>query len=95
MSEYAAPFCGAVPGSLYVLYLRYGGRLKVDLRPSAASSLFEYTWIDLDQSRERTRGQVSGGAVREFHAPEDYPGSLQSKDWLLYIRRAEPSSESK
>ena len=50
----------------------------------------EYTWIDLEQSRERTRGKVNGGAVREFHASEDYPGSLQFKDWLLYIRRAEP-----
>ncbi len=89
-SEYAAPFCGAAPGSLCLLYLRFGGTLAVDLRPSGASSLFEYTWIDLEQSRERTRGKVNGGAVREFHAPEDYPGSLQFKDWLLYIRRAEP-----
>ena len=92
VSEYPAPFCGAVPGSLYVIYLRYGGRLKVDLRPSGASSLFEYTWIDLEQSRERTRDKVNGGAVREFHAPEDYPGNLQFKDWLLYIRRTEPST---
>jgi hypothetical protein len=43
----------------------------------------------LDQSKERTRGKVNGGAVREFHAPEDYPGTLQFKDWLLHIRRAE------
>ncbi len=62
----------------------------MDLRPSAASSLFDYTWIDLEQGRERTRGQVNGGAAREFHAPEDYPGNLQFKDWLLHIRRTDP-----
>ena len=90
VSEYAAPFCGAVPGSLYVLYLRYGGRLKVDRRPSGATDLFEYIWTDLEQSKERTRGKVNGGAAREFRAPEDYPGNLQFKDWLLHIRRVEP-----
>lgn len=70
--------------------MRYGGRLKVDLRPSKPTDRFEYTWIDLDQSEERNRGQVSGGATRDFHAPSDYPGSLQFKDWLLHIRRAQP-----
>ena len=33
VSEYPAPFCAAVPGRLYVVYLRYGGAFKVDLRP--------------------------------------------------------------
>lgn len=89
VSEYPAPFCGAVPGSRYVLYLRYGGRLKVDLRPSSATDAFEYTWVDLEQGTERKPGRVSGGAVREFHAPEDYPASLRFKDWLLHIRRVE------
>jgi hypothetical protein len=89
VSDYPAPFCGAVPGSLYVLYLRYGGSLKVDLRPSLATDQFEYTWFDLEQGKERTQGKVNGGATREFHAPEDYPSGLQFKDWLLHIRRAE------
>ncbi len=89
VSEYPAPFCGAIPGDLYVLYVRYGGRLKVDLRPSQATDRFEYTWFDLEQSKERTRGKVNGGAAAEFHTPEDYPGNLLFKDWLLHIRRAE------
>jgi hypothetical protein len=89
VSEYPAPFCGAIPGDLYVLYVRYGGRLKVDLRPSQVTDRFEYTWFDLEQSQERTRGQVNGGAAAEFHTPEDYPGNLLFKDWLLHIRRAE------
>jgi hypothetical protein len=89
VSEYPAPFCGAIPGDLYVLYVRYGGRLKVDLWPSQATDRFEYTWFDLEQGKERTRGNVNGGAAAEFHTPEDYPGNLLFKDWLLHIRRAE------
>ncbi len=89
VSEYPTPFCGAVPGNLYVVYLRYGGALKVDLRPSLATDRFEFTWIDLEQGKERARGRVNGGALREFHAPEDYPGSLRFKDWLLHVQRGE------
>jgi hypothetical protein len=61
----------------------------VDLRPSQATDRFEYTWFDLEQSKERTRGKVNGGGAAEFHTPEDYPGNLRFKDWLLHIRRAE------
>jgi hypothetical protein len=34
VSEYPARFCSAVPGSRYLVYARYGGTLKLDLRPS-------------------------------------------------------------
>ena len=64
-------------------------RLKVDLRPSQPTDRFEYAWFDLEQSRERSRGKVSGGVAAELHTPEDYPGNLLFKDWLLLIRRAE------
>ncbi len=90
VSDYAAPLCAAVPGHRYVVYLRYGGAIKVDLRPSQTTDQFEYAWTDLEQSQGRTRGKVNGGAVRAFHAPEDYPGNLRFKDWLLNIRRVEP-----
>jgi len=46
-----------------------------------------YTWFDLEQSKERTRGKVNGGAAAQFHTPEDYPGNLLFKDWLLHILR--------
>ncbi len=88
LSDTPSKYCAAVPGSVYVAYLRYGGAVKVDLRPSSETDPFEYTWIDLEQSKERTGGKVNGGAPRELRAPEDYPGQLQFKDGLLYIRRA-------
>ncbi len=79
-------FCGAIPGQEYVVYLRWGGAVKLDLRRAAGE--FAYAWIDLTEGRERSRGTVAGGAAREFHAPEDYPRFPQYKDWLLHVQRA-------
>jgi len=90
LSDTPARYCGAVAGHTYVIYLRYGGWLKVDLRPSAEGDRFEFTWYDLENHQQRTSGTVNGGGWREFRAPEDYPGTLQFKDWLLYVRRAAP-----
>jgi hypothetical protein len=70
-----------------VAFLRWGGGLKVDLCPSSESDIFRYTWIDLTRSAERSSGTLKGGAVRELHAPEDYPGTLQYKDWVVHIVR--------
>jgi hypothetical protein len=87
ISDNPSRYCGAVPRSRYVVYLRYGGWLKVDLRPSSDQDVFEFEWYDLENHRRQTRGTVAGGGLREFHAPEDYPGTPQFKDWLLHIHR--------
>ena len=38
----------------------------------------------VDEQVKRT-GEVSGGDIREFNPPEDYPGVEQYKDWVLYV----------
>ena len=67
--------------------MRWGGALKLDLRPSTETDTFEFHWIDLTESKEKRAGTVKGGAAREFHAPENYPAQPQPKDWILHIRR--------
>ncbi len=62
--------------------------MKVDLRPSAESDTFRYTWIDLVEGKERGSGTVQGGAPRELSTVEDFPKYPQYKDWLLHIYRA-------
>ena len=89
VSEYPAKFCAAVPGEEYVVYLRWGGALKLDLKPSRGEDLFEYNWIDLAEEVEHPVGTVAGGGLREFHTPEDYPKYPHYKDWVLYVRRQE------
>ncbi|HOK45312.1 MAG TPA: DUF4038 domain-containing protein [Bryobacteraceae bacterium] len=89
VSDYAARFCAAEAGRNYVVYARWGGALKVDLRPSSETDTFRYTWFDLTTGSERRSGTVQGGGLREFRTPEDYPRFPQHKDWVLHIRRAE------
>ncbi len=60
LSGYTPKFCSAVPGQEYVIYLRWGGTVDVDLRPSAESDTFRYTWIDLAEGKERDKWNGSG-----------------------------------
>jgi len=85
--EYPQPLASAIPGQEYLVYARYGGRLKLDLSASAASGVFRFTWIDLVKSSEASSGEVNGGAVQVFKTPEDYPRDRQYKDWLLRVTR--------
>ncbi|MCF7975435.1 MAG: DUF4038 domain-containing protein [Phycisphaerae bacterium] len=87
VSDSPAPFCAAVPGHTYVVYLRWGGSLQVDLRPSSEDDTFESTWIDLNALKEINGGQVQGGDTHWFNCPSSYPGTAHINDWLLLIKR--------
>jgi hypothetical protein len=86
--EYAQPLASAIPGQEYLVYARYGGGLRLDLRPSSPSDQFRFAWIDLVASKEARSGTVSGGAIRAFQSPDDYPADPQYRDWLLHVRRS-------
>jgi hypothetical protein len=88
VSEYPAKYCSAIPGQEYLLYVRWGGTLKLDLRPSSENDKFRYTWIDLVDQAEHTGGTAAGGQIRQFQAPEGYPQVRRIKDWVLYIAKA-------
>jgi hypothetical protein len=90
LADYNPKYCAAVPGQEYVAYLRWGGKVNVDLRPSTESDTFRYTWFDLAEGKERSSGTVEGGALREFHADESFPKFPHYKDWLLHVVRAAP-----
>ncbi|MFC1597755.1 DUF4038 domain-containing protein [Planctomycetota bacterium] len=86
--ENSSRYCAAVPGREFVVYLRWGGVVKLDLRPSSADGQFKFRWIDLVEEKVKRTGMVAGGAIREFHPPEDYPGVEQYKDWILHVTEA-------
>jgi hypothetical protein len=90
LSNNPSKFCSAIPGREYVIYLRWGGVVDVDLRPSSSTDVFTGTWTDLVTGKTADAGDVNGGGVREFPAPEQYPEHLDDKDWLLFIRRKLP-----
>lgn len=85
--ENASRYCAAAASQEYIVYLRFGGVAKIDLRPSPSDATFQYRWIDLAEEKARRTGTVRGGGVRTFHPPEDYPGVLNYKDWVLYVVR--------
>ena len=86
--EYPQPLASAIPGREYLVYARYGGRLKLDLSACPASERFRFVWIDLVNSKEASSGEVNGGAIRVFQTPEDYPKDRVYKDWLLHIAKS-------
>jgi hypothetical protein len=90
VSDYPERFCAAELGRQYVVYARWGGGLKLDLRQAAESDQFRFTWIDAAAGSPRTPGQVRGGAIREFQAPEGYPSHPNVKDWLLHVVKMPP-----
>jgi hypothetical protein len=49
--ENRSRFCGAVPGRQYLVFLRRGGALRLDLRLSSTEQQFEFRWIDLVEEK--------------------------------------------
>lgn len=88
ITENPSRFCLADPGNEYLIYLRYGGSVKLDLRKYPESAVFTFQWTDLVNSTDSRSGSIKGGAVREIVCPEDYPGTVNFKDWLLHIKKA-------
>jgi len=87
MLENPSPYCLADPGREYLFYLRYGGSVKIDLRAYPVSSEFTFSWTDLVNSRDSKKGVISGGSITEIKCPEDYPGTVNFKDWVLHVVR--------
>ncbi len=80
-------YCGADVGNEYVVFLRYGGTVKIDLRDGESESNFHCQWIDLAEEKVKKERDITGGKIVEFHPPENYPGTLKYKDWILYIKK--------
>lgn len=78
IADNANNYCSAIPGDEYVIYMRHGGSITVNLTPCVTGDMFEYWWFNPGNGMYHSSGSVPGGAEREFTAPND-------KDWVLYI----------
>jgi len=87
VSEYPDKYCLAVPGQEYVVYLRWAGTFKLDLRPSVETDEFEYYWFNPATGKSSNPVTARGGAIRFFSAPGGYPGTVHFTDWVLHIRK--------
>ena len=80
-------YCLAAPGQEYVVYLRWGGTLKIDLKTTSAKDSFEYYWYDPATGKSLTPKVVKGGTEVFFSAPGGYPGNLNIPDWVLHVKK--------
>jgi hypothetical protein len=85
--EYPQPFCLAKPGEEYVLYLRYGGIIKVQMDDSATNKKFKYHWYNPATGKVYDSKIVQGKNILQFNCPDGYPSVPDYKDWVLYICR--------
>ena len=85
--EYPDNYALAVPGQEYVIYLRWGGTLKVDLQSTSDTDTFEYYWLDPATGATTNIETLKGGSTPFLSAPGAYPGSLYFHDWVLYIKK--------
>lgn len=87
--EYPDKYAIADPGNEYVVYMRWGGGAKVDLRPSSTEDTFEYRWFNPDTGEYTGQRRVQGGSVRYFSSPGGYPSTPHFRDWVLHIRKVQ------
>ena len=85
ISDYPQPFCLASPGEEYIIYLRYGGYLSLDLR--AFDGTFEYTYLDPSNGEKKAFETIRGGDIFHTRSPSGYPGTKHFKDWVLWVRK--------
>jgi hypothetical protein len=85
--EYPDKYCIALPGNDYAVYLRWGGGVKVDLRPSSETDVFEYSWFNPGTGKFSAVKEVKGGALRYFSSPGSYPSQVDFQDWVLHVKK--------
>jgi hypothetical protein len=85
VKEYPQPFCLAKPGEEYVLYLRYGGVVKLTIDSKSASGTFAYQWYNPGTGKYYEIRKLQGKELLSFSCPESYPGVTNYKDWVLHI----------
>jgi hypothetical protein len=87
VKEYPQPFCLANPGEEYVLYLRYGGVVKVIMDKPVVSKTWLYQWYNPATGKLYDASSIKDSNLLTFSCPESYPESPDYKDWVLYIRK--------
>ncbi|MFH1068367.1 MAG: DUF5060 domain-containing protein [Candidatus Glassbacteria bacterium] len=75
----AEAYCLAEPERQYLVYAPAGGSLRLDLGPGAAK--YTARWFDPREGAYTPAGEITGGAVHDFAAPD-------GRDWVLSLRPA-------
>jgi len=83
LTSVEADYCFAKPGEVYVVYLKSGGPVALDLR--GVEGLFEVMWYDPRNGGPLQAGtvrEIAGGGMRDLGSA---PGA-QDADWVILVR---------
>lgn len=84
---YAQKYCLAIPGKEYVVYVRWSGRIGVNLNPSSTNEKFEYIWYDPRSGENLKTGTINGGNIQYLYSPEGNRYNPPYSDWVLYLKK--------
>ena len=85
--DYPQPLCLARPGEEYVVYLRYGGEVRIKMEKGAEANNYSYRWYNPASGESMNSISVKGSDFLKFSSPDSYPESPEYKDWVLYVRK--------
>lgn len=85
VNDYPQPFCLAIPGTEYIVYLRYGGMINLNIGKNGTDKEFSYYWYNPATGVTTDKKQIKGNKTLQFTAPGMYPGSLNYSDWVLRV----------
>ncbi len=80
------PFCLAIPGKEYVIYLRYGGYMTVKLN-AQSNGQYSYYFMNPATGEKSQVKDVHGAESIHLTCPGMYPGSKKVRDWVIYIKK--------
>ncbi|MFC2087464.1 putative collagen-binding domain-containing protein [Bacteroidota bacterium] len=83
--NYAPRLCLARSGYEYIVYLRWGSRVTVDI--GKYNYDFEYCFFDPRTGRYTDRKPVTGKGKIDFFLSPSYFPEKKPDDWVLYITR--------
>jgi len=85
VNDYPQPFCLAIPGKEYIVYLRYGGMINLNIGEKGDEKEFSYYWYNPVTGESMDKKQIKGNKTLQFTAPGMYPGTLNYSDWVLHV----------
>jgi hypothetical protein len=85
VNDYPQPFCLAIPGTEYIVYMRYGGMINLNIGENGPGKEFSYNWYNPATGESTGKKQIKGNKTLQFTAPGMYPGTLNYSDWVLHV----------
>ena len=85
VNDYPQPFCLARPGEEYIVYLRYGGMINLEIGDDGKEKSFSYYWYNPANGETAATRRIKGDKSLKFTAPGMYPGSPHYSDWVLHV----------